>query len=287
MRDGAPDTPMDLPQLRFWLTRLASDYEKILTEKNPPLTKRQRKDHRKALASVRQTCEGSANGQGKNRVRELIAAGAISYGLSRHRPPDELIPEQLIIDFAVFALWPLIIVPKLPESYFDDLRVISSEPLARLVTHARLSRMTKSPMTAEDFARALAGSNVAAGVRNLLNDLADPQRGGCAFTAISIAGTGTVPHGRTSPKVIAMWVLAAAGAGIIGNRADDAVTKAWDWLDNADNHAIPQDGTHATHHSSSSSGPQDHHSGPQDHHHQSRGGDGLLNFIDDIIRDLF
>jgi hypothetical protein len=291
MRDRSPDTPMDLPQLRFWLARLASDYEKILTERNPPLTKRQKKDHRKALASVKQTCEGNENGQGRTRVRELIAAGAISYGLSRHKPPDELIPEQLIIDFAVFALWPLVIVPKLPSNYFDDLRIVSSEPLARLVTHARLSRMTKSPMSAEDFSRALANSNVAAGVRNLLNDLADPQRGGCAFTAISIASTGTVPHGRTSPKVIAMWVLAAAGAGIIGNSADDAVTKAWDWLDNADNHTIPQGGTHAAHHSSSSSEPQDqHHPGHQDHHHQShnnRGGDGLLNVIENIIQDLF
>jgi hypothetical protein len=289
MRDGLPDTPMDLPQLRFWLARLASDYEKILAEKNPPLTKRQKKDHRKALDSVKQTCDGNANGQGKSRVRELIAAGAISYGLSRHQPPDEPIPEQLIVDFAVFALWPLIVVPELPETYFDDLRTISSEPLARLVAHARLSRMTKSAMSAEDFSRALAGTNVARGVLNLLNDLADPQRGGCAFTAISIASTGTVPHGRPSPKVIAMWVLAAAGAGIIGNRADDAVTNAWDWLlDNADKHTVPQGGTHVGSHSSSGSGSQDHHHQSHNNHsHNNHSGDGLLNVIDDIIQGLF
>lgn len=272
----------DLVALRLWIARLATDYERILAEQRLPLTRKESREHRRALAAAQRTCDGLVDGPGKDRIRELIAAGAARYGLAHSSLPDELLPEEVIVDFAVHALWPLIVVPKLPKNYFEDLATISSESLARLVTHARLSRTTGSVMSPQIFAKAIAGIHFAPGVLNLLNDLADPRRGASAFTAISIASTGKVPARRQSPKAIAAWILSAAAAGVVGNRTDELATKVWDWLFEAAHTATSPGSAHGPTHSSSDVNFS--------HHHGQASvtrGEGLIKVVEEFIHSLF
>lgn len=276
------ETPPDLAGLRLWIARLVRDYEQIAEAKKQDLTKRELREYRKALTSIQQACAGQANGAGKDRIRELVAAGVVSYASKGHELPRELVPEQLIIDLAVHSLWPLIVVPNLPKTYFKDLTEVSSEPIARLVAHARLSRTTGSLMTAQTFGRALAAVQFAPGVLNLLNDLADPKRGGCAFAAITLANTGSLPPHKSYSKAAVLWVLSAAVVGVIGNRADALLTSLITWLDENASSSSGSSSHHAyDHHGSASFEPHGH------HHSGSNQNEGLARIVEDFLRDVF
>jgi hypothetical protein len=93
-----------------------------------------------------------------------------------------------------------------------------------------MSRSTGSPMSAQEFGQTLAQIWFAPGILNLMADLADPRLGGCALTALVVANTGHTPRRGTSSRELARWALVTALGGIIGNRADDALTDAWNWL---------------------------------------------------------
>jgi hypothetical protein len=266
----------DLLHLRVWISQLAADYEQSSRAENLRLTRAEKRKHRNALRSARNSCDGKAGGAGKERIRELIAVGVSRYQPVSGLPPGGLLPQQIAIDFTVSALWPLVVVPKLPKSYLDDLSQITSEPLARLVAHARIARTTGPGMSVQKFGQAIANSTFASGVLNLLNDLADPRRGGCALTAVSIANSGSMPPHRKSPKVIAAWIFSAAAAGVVGNRADDALTGAIDWLhQSSGDSAVPHGDGH--HHSVSGGGSSAGH----------QRGDGAARFIEEFIHGLF
>jgi hypothetical protein len=146
-------------------------------------------------------------------------------------------------------------------------------------------------MSAQAFGRALTEVNFAPGLLNLLNDLADPGRGGCAFTAITLASTGTIPERMGRVKVATLWVLMAAAAGVIGNRADDILTGLLDWLsDPASTHSRGVPDHHSVGHSGSSSDVG--HDAHRDHHHHGGShhqgqGEGLAHIIEDFIGRIF
>lgn len=277
MERASRNGSLDLPQLRVWIARLASDYDQTLRSGQLPLTPAEKRKYRDAIRSAGNSCEGKVGGSGKERIRELIAVGVSGFHPVGELPPDSLLPEQIAIDFAVSALWPLVIVPKLPKSYLDDLSQISSEPLARQVAHARLARTSGPGMSVEAFGRAIANSAFAPGVLNLLNDLADPRRGGCALTATSIAGSGSMPPQGKSFKIAAAWLLSAAAAGVVGNRSDDALTNALDWLHQSAHNAAA---SHGDGHSASADHSGGNHGNPQR-------GEGAARFIEEFIHSLF
>ena len=140
-----------LPALRLWIDRLATDYEKILSEEVSDLSWRERKAYRKALRSLKQTCHGRLEGPAKDRIRELIAAGIVGYGIAQTPLPQGRVPKQVIVDLATFALWPLVITPNLTERHFRSLAEITTKPLADLVWKARLSREAPSSINAANF----------------------------------------------------------------------------------------------------------------------------------------
>lgn len=278
MERASRDDSLDLPQLRIWIARLAADYEQMTRAGSLSLTRAEKRKHQNALRSAKTSCDGKISGAGMERIRELIAVGVSRYRPIGVLPPDSLLPEQIAIDFVVSALWPLVIVPRLPKSYLDDLSQIASEPLARLVAHARLARASGLGMGSQKFGEAIANSDFAPGVLNLLNDLADPRRGGCALTAISIAGSGTTPPHRMSPKAVAVWLLSAAAAGVVGNRADDALSNLVDRLSES---AHDSTASHSGgHHSASAGGSGGGHGNPQQ-------GEGLARFIEEFVHSLF
>ena len=55
----------------------------------------------------------------------------------------------------------------------------------------------------------------APGIRNLLNELADPRRAGCALTGMAIA-THHAPRREATQKRVAKWALLAAIGAVAG-----------------------------------------------------------------------
>jgi hypothetical protein len=265
MGDNTGPLPPDLPTLRLWIDRLASDYEKILAEESSHFGRREKRAHRKALSSLQRTCHGSVEGPAKSRIRELIAAGVVRYGIEQSIIPASRVPKQVIVDFSVFALWPLVITRGLPEaSSFSSLQDITSERLAALVWEARASQQTSTPTSAGDFARRLADTTLAPGILNLLGDLSDPLRGGNALIAITFAATRAQPPKRPSPKTMIVWILSTAAGGVIGNNASQEWSTLWNWLmSNSSTQPVDHNSNPGTNNVSPIHGQTDHHSAPE------------------------
>jgi hypothetical protein len=223
--------PLDLPQLRLWIGHLIESYDALVDRNEVGYSQQEIRRYRSSLASAALACDGEFERPAKARVRELLALGAANYGLTGEVPRETCFSEQMVIDFAVFSLWPLVIAPKLPRAWLDAfIDITRCIPLATLVVHARSSRGTSDAMSAHEFGQALAGISFPSGIRNLLHDLSDPRRGGCALTGMAIAGAGYAPRRGASPKRVAKWALLAAIGGVTGNRADDALSMMSDWL---------------------------------------------------------
>lgn len=273
--------PPNLAELRIWIARLLTNYERYLVEEKLSLSKREQKNLHKRLEALRQTYQGEPQGSGKDRLRELIASGVVTYGFDGSDASLEKVPEQLMVELVTFALWPVILAPKLPGSWFEDLQEISSPQLATLVTHARLSQTTGSRMSVQTFERAVSAVQFAGGLLKLFDDLNDPRRGGPALTAVVLADSGSVPPKHATPKAIVLWSLSAAAAGVIGNRADDALAAAWDWLiDNGTSNT-------ASHGHSSSGSSADAGSSGGHHPNNNQSGEGLVRVVEDFFKSIF
>ena len=70
-------------------------------------------------------------------------------------------------------------------------------------------------MSPSEFGQAMTEVSYAPGIRNLLDELADPRGAGCALAAMAIARTRYAPRRGASQKRVAKWaLLAATGVGI-------------------------------------------------------------------------
>src|SRR5436305_9313853 len=147
-----------------------------------------------SLSSTRNASNGLPQGNVADMVRGLLAAGAVRYRGLAAINANTHVPEQAVLDFVVFALWPVILAPKLPEAWYKTLEEISSSFVARLVAHARLSRTTGQPLSPAELYRALSGGPFSAGVINLLCDLNDPRRGGGALPPLALVTATQAPR---------------------------------------------------------------------------------------------
>jgi hypothetical protein len=224
-------TPCDLPQLRLWISRIRSDYEELLQRRGIDPSSREIRAYRNTLVSVESTLNESPRGSGRDRVREILAVGIVNYGCTAAEFTEDSLAECVAIDLAVFALWPMVELPKLPANWQSALIEITSLPLTQLVFSARYERSSGYSVTAQEFGRKLAEIEYQPGILNLLHDIIEPRRGGCALTAVALASAGEVsPKKGLSTKNLAKWAFAAAMGGIIGNRADDGLNDTYDWL---------------------------------------------------------
>jgi hypothetical protein len=144
-------------------------------------------------------------------------------------------------DLAVFALWPVIETPRLPDGWQEHLAELTSLRLAALVSQARQLGARGRPVAVEGFARTLAAKPFTHGVLALLEDLADPQGGGASLTVLALAGGFPPPPRKPDTKALLGWLI---GAGAVGGATASATPmaaeRAWLWLhDRLD----PSDGT--------------------------------------------
>jgi len=223
---AAPRQPLDLLTLRLWVERLAAGHQK----------------DRKPLDQVRAAVADPATADA---VRRLVIAGVVAYLARPGAPPDKPVPEEILTDLVVFALWPLVTAGKLPRNWEGELAQLTSPRLAVLVQRARAQRMP-----AEEFTRTLAGKSFTPAITALFDDLADPRRGGALLTALALAGgLKAPPTGRRAGRKVAVWALVIAGgvtlahalrqhdsraARLVGEVLVDLATDAHDPLDLTD-----------------------------------------------------
>ncbi len=218
---GDERRPLDLPALRLWIDRIKADYFAMVEDTGD----RGGVTHLEPINLVRAGLDdaGPDSERRKDTIRRIIVVGIISYLARPCTPPDEPLPEQILLDLIVFALWPVVTAENLPMGWQGELAQITSPRLAALVERSRAERRPR----AEAFARAVANKSFSSAMATLFDDLADPHRGGALLTAIAIAsGLPAPPVGRREGKRVAAWVLAIAGGAALAEAVGDRDTQA-------------------------------------------------------------
>lgn len=269
----------------MWINRITVDYQRLI-ERDAPKDRRKAKKYLRELQALQEACQQSPPKQGKDTLRLLLASGVVRYSASQSALPDTVLPETLMLDFVVDALWPLVVTPKLPVSWLDDLSEITSPNLARLVSHARSSAATGASFGREYLEQALAGRTFAFGIVNLLNDLNDPARGGSSLAAVALASGGEEPPAKGGPQRLIRWVFVGASAaavnGVIGNRADDLALKSWHWLEDQISQSDPKpEADLEVGHGGGTGAMLDHQMSGNQHH------SGAINLIEEFFHNLF
>ncbi|MFI1360630.1 hypothetical protein ACH4TV_44725 [Streptomyces sp. NPDC020898] len=293
--DGLP-APLALPELRLWIARLAADYRTLVKSGDGPPGRREAVGHKRQLERLAGELSGSAGrGDGKNQLRRLLTAGAVQYlGLASGVPGDPL-PEQLMVDLAVFALWPVVVAPALPDDWQDHLAELTGPRLAVLVGQARELGARGQAPAVEAFGRVLAEKPFAHGVLALLEDLADPRGGGACLTAMSLAERLPPPPQKDGAKAVLTWLL-AAGAGAAATEGPDLAERVWHWLQGTARGTSPRPGGDPGH-VDSGDDPEQHRGGGSGRHTPvaGRGPDvgppgagpggrgGVTGFLDDLF----
>lgn len=256
-------------RLRLWIDRLSNDAERQAAAPDKKLSRAQRKK----LRGVRDTLAGNPHGSDKECIRELLATGVVRYCQRLPDLPNGRLPSQIGPELVAFALWPIVLAPRLPADWYESLAEITSPAIARLVAHVRLSGTTGAEPEFSRFISELVDVPYAFGIANLLADLSDPRRGAGALTAVAVAAEAGEPPTSRGGRVLLLWVLGAAGAGVIGNRADALDNGLWEWIEQ---HV---DGAHHV----ASSGDHDGAGGDhqQGNHHAK--GDGLISFVEHLF----
>jgi hypothetical protein len=152
-------------------------------------------------------------------LRRLLASGVAQYLSRAGQVPAGQVPEQLLVDLLVFALWAVLEAPGLPGTWQQDLVELTSPRVATLTVAARNDKDAGHPVPVEEFTRVLSARPVGPALHNLLDDLSEPHRGGSALTALAVAAGLPAPPGRGGAKGTATWmiaVLAGATAGGVG-----------------------------------------------------------------------
>ncbi|MFF2524233.1 hypothetical protein [Streptomyces liangshanensis] len=224
--------PLALPDLRLWIDRMAADYRTLAAVGKGPVGRRRASSRTGELDSLQKdlaaTLEARKPG---DQVRRLLAAGAAQYLYKSTRLPDGTLPESMMIDLAVFALWPLVQIPAPPAGWQDELARLTSPRLSLLVAQARQAGERGRPVPPDLFGRALAERPFTHGILALLEDLGDPRGGGACLTPLALAQGFSAPPRKAEPKAMLAWLFGAAALGGVGtSAATELAEQVWTWI---------------------------------------------------------
>ena len=274
--EAGPVRPFDLPGLRLWIDRIVADYRQQLTAGAGEPAGKEAAGQLRQLDELRRSVEDPAgNGGGKNALRRLLASGIAQYLSRAGQVPAGQVPEQLLVDLLVFALWAVLEAPGLPGTWQQDLVELTSPRVAALTVAARDAKDAGRPVPVEEFTSVLSARPVGPALHNLLDDLSEPRRGGSALTALAVAAGLPAPPGRGGAKAMATWMIAVLAGATAGGAVGVIEGHVGGLLDPASSPASHPSGGHGHH-------PDLHH--PDLHHHGHGHGHGsLLEMILDLL----
>ncbi|MGH3914304.1 MAG: hypothetical protein ACRDTC_12995 [Pseudonocardiaceae bacterium] len=180
-------------------------------------------------------------------MRGLIATGVIQYKNSVQEIPKEALPEVLMLDLIVDALWPIVIAPEYPGSWHGALVELTSLELASFVSYARAAG--GGSMDKQTFYSGIAETSFAGGILNLLYDLSSPRGAGSYLTTVAVADGFDAPPMGSTPEKSLRWIYRGAGlvAGtvivdLMARGIEDLAGQLWYWLTEnatADGRTVP------------------------------------------------
>ncbi|MGM1063429.1 hypothetical protein [Saccharothrix sp. Mg75] len=226
--NASQPAPLDLPQLRAWVDHLAVDYAALMAA----VPRRKRAAHEHRLGDLRAALGDADPRPGREAVRDLVVTGLVQYlAITRCTTPVPL-SERVALDVVVFALWPVVQAPALPDDWEYDLAELASPRLASLVVQARRGLAAGHAVTSARFTRAIAAKPLSQGVLALFEDVADPRRGGAAITALALATGFPAPPTRRKPKEVFGWLVAcvAVTGTPDGFPLVEFTDRLWKWL---------------------------------------------------------
>jgi hypothetical protein len=202
--------PLDLLSLRRWVERVAEDF-RAASEQD-----RAQREAGKRLDAVRAVlADPGQESRQRDAIRRLLVTGVCGYlARTRDLAPTPL-PEQILLDLIVFALWPVVTARRLPRDWQGELAEITSARLASLVAQARTRWRSGDRTAAETFARALARRSLFPAMSVLFDDLADPRRGGALLTSMALVSGLPQPSTGTARTVFVWAVGIVGGAGAL------------------------------------------------------------------------
>lgn len=231
---SVPTSLLDFAKLISWLDRLAAEYDARTTNTDlaPELRVARQQLERTRVALL----NPYAYLHELDDLRRLIASGFLIYRVPELDSQSE-VPPLLFQQFVCAALWPLIIIRPLQLSAFwgRTARIIMSAELIDLIINMQRhyyrshDRNDRSAI-AQRLTKALAEPQYAEGIRNLLEDMRDPMGGGVILSALATMRDGAPPPPMLDIPALIKWVLLGALGGVIGNRTDALVVKAWESL---------------------------------------------------------
>ncbi|MGN9819567.1 hypothetical protein ACTMUQ_29980 [Streptomyces sp. SD11] len=279
------ERPLDLADLRLWIARMTADYKALVKVGSAPLGRRQAAGYAKQLGALRDELDAAAGRRsGRDQLQGLLAAGAAQYLRKAKQLPEEPLPESMMLDLAVFALWPVVQAPGLPVGWQDQLAQLTSPRLATLVSQARQAGERGHPVASDVFGRVLADKPFAHGILALLEDLGDPRGSGACLTPIALAQEFSTPPQKAGGKAVLIWMLGgAAVGGTSAAAALELAEKVWEWLHDESRGTsvpLPQIGTNVD----SDGHPSSHRGGGRLSHDLKPGTEsGAGGFLDDLL----
>ena len=280
--DSARLRPFDLPNLRLWINRIISDYTQLISDQQSPSAKRETTRRLRQLdALYRSVNDPPKKSKDRDFVRRLLAGGVAQYLSRAGQLPAEPLPEQIILDVTIFALWPIIEAPNLPPMWQQDLAELTSPRIASHIAAAREAKAAGNRIDVETLARELSDQPFTDAVLSLFEDLADPMRGGPALTAIALASGLPEPPYRGGAKATMAWVFVTLMGAAIGTATYDLDEKVNDLLETINNQAPTGYKGHQ------SAMPGHHHGGGSAPSHQQGGGHALDDFFEELLHDFF
>jgi hypothetical protein len=218
---GSGQSTQDIDTLSEWVEHISEDFR----AQPRHLLSLSHWRSRRTLKKLSRLSTGTGESSTQDKIRLLVAAGVLTW--TRKTKQGQILGSVSRPDlgsFATFALWPVVIAPRLPEDWYDALAEMSSPRIASVVKSARgESSRNSSLLRIQTFYLSLSHAGYAAGLRNLLDDLGDPNRGGKSFVALALcANIGHPPSKHLTARTVLIWLGTAAGAGVVEGASYDS-----------------------------------------------------------------
>lgn len=161
--------------------------------------------------------------------RTVLAVGLAQWDLFPDEGRLEEAAPYIIPSLLGEALWQIVLIRRLPDHWLEVLRQITSPAVALWISNVRavMSKHNEQKWRIE-LTRHLASPEWRDAVQRLLEDLSNPTGGAPVVEQVLRAQRRTSREAIRDRRSLLLVIFSAAGAGVIGNRADALVVRLVD-----------------------------------------------------------
>lgn len=161
--------------------------------------------------------------------RTVLAVGLARWDLYPEEGRLEKAAPYIIPSLLGEALWQIVLIRRLPDHWLETLRQITSPAVALWISNVRtvIGKHNEQKWRIE-LTRHLTSAEWQGAVQRLLDDLSNPAGGAPVVEEVLQAQRRASREAIRDRRSLLLVILSAAGAGVIGNRADALVVRLVD-----------------------------------------------------------